>query len=356
MKKLLTTNIFIDTSVFISNTYGTNDKFKQLSKIAGKGLVDIHVSEIILNELRRNIEIDLNSSKDLINDFRRKLNAKARILKSIEEYKPYFELPNVIVPIDIKRFNANIESFVKESKAKTIPHDLASINDVVQQYFSSEFPFDNGEKKREFPDAIVLSSIENWCKKLKKKMYVLSLDEGILNYKSDYLIPTKDLSGILNILNRELESKERLDKIDSLFMNFKLELKTEIESSFLSDYDTFGNDFEINEIKIISLGISPYNITSVNDREADLEVDVDLKFFADIDYDDYSFASHDNEDDVWYNIERNNAKFEKEVCFAVTITIDLNPPAGKKFADIRVSNIDLPDLNILTDELVGYTG
>jgi len=165
MTKLETRNIFIDTSVFIGNSYGTNDKFKQLSKLANKGLVRIWVSEIILNELRKNIERDLNSSKDIINEYIKNLNSKARILKSIDEYKPYFELPKVNITVDINRFNDNIDAFIKESKAQIVPHDLASINDIVDNYFSGQFPFNRGEKKHEFPDAIILSSIDNWCKK-----------------------------------------------------------------------------------------------------------------------------------------------------------------------------------------------
>lgn len=353
MKKLETKNIFIDTSIIISNSYGRNEKFNQLAKFANKGLVKIWVSEIILNELRKNIERDLISSKNIINEYKKNLSSKARILKSIDEYKPYFALPKVNISIDIERFNINIESFIKESKAQIIPHDLASINDIVNSYFSGQFPFSKGEKKHEFPDAIVLSSVEHWCKKHNSSIYILSEDNDILEFKSKYIIPTKDLSGILNILNRELESKERLDRIDSLYLEFNSELINDIESSFRAEYEMSLYNFEISDLDIISIKVGQYNITFINEREAELEVSVNLKFKAEIEYDDYSSAIHDNEDDLWYNIEHATRKIEKETNFPVTINVDFNPPAGKEFATIKTSTIDLPS-DLITEELEGY--
>jgi hypothetical protein len=353
MIKLETRNIFIDTSVFIGNSYGTNDKFKQLAKLANKELVKIWVSKIILNELRKNIERDLNSSKDIINEYIKNLNSKARILKSIDEYKPYFDLPKVNIAVDINRFNDNIDSFIKESKAQIVPHDLASINDIVDNYFSGQFPFNRGEKKHEFPDAIILSSIDNWCKKNNSKIYILSNDNDILGYKSKYVIPTKDLSGILNLLNRELETKERLDKIDRMYLEFESELRDEIESSFLSEYDTSLYDFEIEDISVTSIILGKYDITFINDREVELEVNVFLEFIAEIEYNDYSSATHDTEDDVWYNVELVTQKIEKETNFPVTINIDLNPPAGPEFAVIKTTDFDFPS-DLITEELDGY--
>jgi len=353
MTKLETRNIFIDTSVFIGNSYGTNDKFKQLAKLANKGLVKIWMSEIILNELKKNIERDLNSSKDIINEYIKNLNSKARILKSIDEYKPYFELPKVNISVDINRFNDNIDSFIKESKAQIVPHDLASINDIVDNYFSGQFPFNRGEKKHEFPDAIILSSIDNWCKKNSSKIYILSNDNDILGYKSKYVIPTKDLNGILNILNRELETKERLDKIDRMYLEFESELRDEIESSFLAEYETSPYDFEIEDISVTSIILGKYDITFINDREVELEVNVYLEFIAEIEYDDYSAATHDTEDDVWYNVQLVTQKIEKETNFPVTINIDLNPTAGPEFAVIKTTEFDFPS-DLITEELEGY--
>lgn len=353
MNKLETRNIFIDTSIFIANSYGTNDKFKQLAKLANKGLVKIWVSEIILNELRKNIERDLNSSKDIINEYIRNLNSKARILKSIDEYKPYFELPKVNITVDIERFKNNIDLFINESKAQIVPHELASINEIVDNYFSNQFPFNRGDKKHEFPDAIILSSIDNWCKKNKAKIYILSSDNDILEYKSKCIIPTKNFSGILNILNRELETKERLEKIDRLYLEFESELKDNIKSSFLTEYDNSLNDFEIQYIYVNSVILEEYDITFINNKEVELEVNVLLEFSAEIEYNDYSTATHDNEDDVWYNVDLVTQKIEKGAYFPVTLNIDLNPSAGPEFAFIKTTQIDFPS-DLITEELEGY--
>lgn len=353
MKKLKTRNIFIDTSVFINNSYGSNEKFKQLARLANKGLINICVSEIIINELKKNIESDLNSSKDIINQYRKNLNSKARILKYIDKYKPYFELPKMSIDIDYEHFNENIESFLKESKAKVVPHDLASINDIVNNYFSNQFPFNKGEKKHEFPDAIVLSSVENWCKKNNSNIYILSTDNDMLSYQSKHFFPTKDLNGILDIVNRELESKEKLDRIDKMYQEFKVELKDEIESSFRTEYENSFYDFEVNDLDILAIKLDQYDITYINEREIELEVDVYLKFNAEVEYDDYSSASHDNEDDVWYNIENITRKIEKETKFPVIINIDLNPPAGPEFATIKATLMDFPN-DLITEELEGF--
>lgn len=351
MHKLETKNIFIDTSVFISNSYGANDKIRQIAKYGSEGKLKIWYSDIVINELKSNIMTDLNTAKNLVNEWMKKLN-QTRILKHVDEYKAYFELsPIKNFSLDFDSISTNIDSFIHDSKAQRIPHDLASINDIIHSYFGNEFPFNKGKKKHEFPDAIMLSSIENWCKINKSKMHISSIDNDMLEYQSEFIIPIKDLNKILDILNREAsEHQNLLKKIDSMYLDFSSDLINEIKSSFYDKYESSQFDLEINDLEIDSISLGQFDITFMNNREAILEVNSYLQFGLTVVYNDYSSAIHDNEDDIWYNINSISQKIKKSVNLPVTINVDFNPPAGSEFSTIKITDIGFPN-DLIIEEL-----
>ena len=64
----------------------------------------------------------------------------------------------------------------KEAKAEILLAMKVDAATVFQKYFQKKPPFGPGKKKEEFPDAFVLTSIEDWCSWKNQKIYVVSTD------------------------------------------------------------------------------------------------------------------------------------------------------------------------------------
>ena len=71
----------------------------------------------------------------------------------------------------------DIQYFIKKSGAQVLSYRGVTMDQLMNAYFTSEPPFSNtGRKKREFPDAIALFSMEQWRKKNKADMIAVSQD------------------------------------------------------------------------------------------------------------------------------------------------------------------------------------
>lgn len=350
-----TENIFLDTSVFIKNAYAKTKKLSQLKKFAKKKKVKIFTSYIVIEEIRQNINKELISAKDIVNDCHKKLNGKARILKFVDRFESYFALPIVDISLDYQNIIQDIDDFVRLVKPEYIDPDLSSVSSVFKKYFNSEPPFEKGDKKNEFPDAFILSSIEKWCLNNNEKMILLTEDEGMSKYNSPNIITNLKLTDVLDKIYREIKQRSdvNIEKIDLLFKENQERLLDELKSDFEREYSSHFY-ITIDELIVTAINIDPYKIISLNDKESVIESTVKVDFDANIEYDDYSHAYYDKEDNVWYNQERKNTSFNSEVKFPVQFKVELMPPAGEDFASIEIHEIDFPDDSFLTDELPGY--
>jgi len=60
--------------------------------------------------------------------------------------------------------------------------DHVDIDQVLTNYFEIKPPFAEGNKKTEFPDAIALSTLENWAKEESKTVLVVTADKGWVEF------------------------------------------------------------------------------------------------------------------------------------------------------------------------------
>jgi hypothetical protein len=166
---LKTKNVYIDKNL------------QSLCDFGKDRTVNIYLTEITKNEIKSNIKEEILNTQKEINIFKKNISNKGKILKNLERFKPYFDLPKLELNLDFKVLSNKLETFIKDGNVSFIPFELADIKVVVENYFKQEPPFGDGKKKHEFPDAIVLSAIENWCKKHKQKIYFISSDSDLKN-------------------------------------------------------------------------------------------------------------------------------------------------------------------------------
>src|SRR5665648_695093 len=100
---LKTRNIFIDTQAFVANNFFESENLKRLAEFGNKGIIQIYLTEITINEIKSNIREDLLNAQDEINRFKKTIAGKSRILKNVDEYKQYIDLPKLDLQVDFNK-------------------------------------------------------------------------------------------------------------------------------------------------------------------------------------------------------------------------------------------------------------
>lgn len=362
MSAIKTTNIYVDTEAFVANNYFQSENLKRLSELGKRGIVKIFMTEITRHEIIHNAANDLINAIHDLNDFKKKLSNKGKILKNIEEFKPYLDLPKIELETQLDKITNDLNNFITEAKIEFIPYHTADLIDIVTKYFQQSKPFGQGKKKHEFPDAIVLSAIEHWCKTSGEKIYMISGDSDMNEFGSNAILRFKSLKDILGLINNQLNSADkRKDWIKSVFENNEEEIKQLISKAFEEKLlDETGYELELEDVEINDVVLHDYSIVldQVNNGETILQLDYDISFSAGLTYDDYTYA--------FFNKESNKpfGSSEKEVrqTFNSTQTAEITLQTSAEDKDyenaakvyIECSYTSVPKAEDLIDKLDGY--
>ncbi|SHG01830.1 PIN domain-containing protein [Flavobacterium defluvii] len=336
---LKTRNIFIDTEVFVSNNFFQNKNLERLSEFGKRETVNLYLTEITKHEIQNNIKENLLNAQQDINNFKKIISNKSKILKNLESFKPYFDLPKLEVNLNFEELSVELETFIKNGKVRFIPFNLANISDVVDSYFNQKPPFSSGKKKYEFPDAIVLSAIENWCQQENEEIYVISDDNDFKRYVSDKIITISNIKIMLDKINKQYQTDE-IVWITSIYEINEKYIIEKINEKFIDKIlDEIGFEIEISNIKIEETILHDSLLVEENPPSGEyiFQLDYDIAFTAEVIYNDYSFSSYDKEDDKYYFVE----KAQRQISMATTQTAEISLEAyfedGEKPEDADVS-------------------
>ena len=163
------------------------------------------ISEIVKNEVLKNYNEYVNKNIKSFNESCKKIKKLNNINIKIPSNKN----------IDIEKYTKNqFDIFCKNSNCIIYwPKTGIDIKDVFSLYFSSKPPFeDTGEKKKEFPDASILLSIEKFAEENSSKVLFLSNDNGC----KQYIKQSKNIITIDGVYN---DYKNMLNKILYIIVN-----------------------------------------------------------------------------------------------------------------------------------------
>jgi hypothetical protein len=173
--------ILIDTSIFDGNGLrleaGLLGKLRQFKKTN----IDILLPDVIKNEiqshLEKKIKVSRSSLEKSINDAGDHLFFDG---SALNEAKKLLIDSNEIEQLAHSR----LESFVNDTGALEIEcNDYVSVGEILGQYFSNKPPFsETGQKKNEFPDAIILLAAEEWAKREEKSILAIAKDKDWKSY------------------------------------------------------------------------------------------------------------------------------------------------------------------------------
>lgn len=356
---LKTKNVFLDTETFVANGYFSNNKLKTLAEYGKNQTINIHLSEITKEEVKSNIKEDLMITIQQINQFKKEIHRKGRILRNLDGFSDYLNLPKLDSKIDFEKVVNSLENFIQLGKVTTLPYDLIDVGPIFSKYFKKEKPFGEGKKKYEFPDAILLVLIENWCIKNNQKTYLISSDTDILNIKSDYIIPVQNIGKFLGFVNRqELIDAEKFEWIEQIFIENQNKLSEVITQHFVEKIkDEYYSDISISDVEVDNIEFFEFSIIQEESSVFILQMDVDISYSLGISYTNYDNSYFDKEDDKWYykDIQQTTINFDDTITVEIEIEAEFderNEP--EQNIDISCIYTSVPNEDIIENRIMNY--
>lgn len=350
--------ISIDTNVFRKTGYNfENFLIKRLPEL--ERICDILIHEIVFREMESHLTEEIQkideSVVSILNELKKKkshiTNEQLDIVKnklSIGHHK------NIV--------DAKLTKFLQETKCKIIDcYADFDIKRLVDDYFNNKYPFEiRNSKKNEFPDAIILHSLENYAKRnYKQKILIISEDFGWQKFaeKSIYLDCVDNLSVVYDAIY-PFEIKQNIIKCvkqifytqpnqqyDTLFELLsrkvnELNISVVADSSY-AEVDLADEPYEVDLQNIILSKNLKINVINIEQGKVSFTLPVTLNIYANT-----MLAFYDYNDYLGY-YEVNRKSYDYEDLFNTNITLEiLFPPSlninALNMSDLKISRIELP--------------
>ena len=209
-------NVFIDSSIFISEGFVKGKSIATVFKAAQEDKIHVLMPDITEHEIRCHLreEVEKNNGTKYVEKL------KKSYMYAVDELRTYLEkLMGVTVESLVESVEKEFDRQLKIANVErlALTEDLDFMG-IVEDYKALRPPFST-KKKCEFPDAIVLKQLEGWCTEHKDKCIILSTDTDLMTYKSEWL-EYKELPDFVESLE-EYEKMISQDKLKSVFERSK---------------------------------------------------------------------------------------------------------------------------------------
>ena len=248
-----------------------------------------------------------------------------------------------------------LDKYLTTSKAILI-EEKVDIKQILNDYFEEKPPFGNGDKKSEFPDAIILHSLENREFDDSDTIFILSTDKDWAKFifgKSKYKFYDDLYKCVIELSSDEDQNMlydEQLynwiNKNNNL-QNVNDLLENELYENFDVSKIISENAEVVENNSTLSLNIDPNCVYFDKDNNI---LDFDISFITNVDFVtdglDYDNAYYDKEDEKYYNLNRTVLHYTGEVQGVAVLSLDVT--FGDKH-HIRINQIR--HIEIFQDEI-----
>jgi hypothetical protein len=289
---LITNCFYVDTCVFEYRRFDfSGAAFASLLALAKDGHARMLTSSVTVGECHNHIAAHVSRALSV----RKKFAAEAFILRRFNEYAVLFAKPEKDALTG--RVIAEFDQYLSLAKAEHVDLDLASVTGIVDQYFNQRPPFGTGDKKAEFPDAIVLSALTGWCQRNNACVYVITRDEQMRAACTEdrRLYALADVTDFLDLVNSR--RAVAADLIRAIFHARAGLLLEEILDERFDDlpFAVEGLYADVDVLSVERLDFGEPEIVSVNAHEATIEVTCEVAFTAEVTYEDEDTGFYDFE-------------------------------------------------------------
>ena len=345
--------VTLDTNIFdqkhLNLERGILAQFKQFAE----GSARFVLSEIVLREVLRHLEADADVAKQHLEAAIRQ-SGLAQLFDE-ETLASLRTLTHGALDASVAA-NRNLKNWTEGSGCEIVGASGANIERLIAMYFSPETPFEEG-KKHEFPDAIALTTLEDWAKTNGKKLLAITRDKGWIAFceKSEWIDAEQDVSSALQRFQAHTESARRLvtSLLSSIAAGDRQDFKNELDQRLGREIaeiepgiDAYSDDFYLSvvdfdvRLKDISLLTSADSFKIIQTQKdgfvAQMTVEITAQVNAEFNY--FADAAHDRK------IGESHESIATEFRADVLVTI-----RGDAVDDCTLADLELDDAPLEVD-------
>lgn len=275
---LRTKYVFVDTQALRKARFDwTGRTLSKLAEFAARGQLSLLVTEVIIGEVKSQLA-------ELLAEANNAVIKHSSILGQLDASGALDRLRDQETALSTleKAFN----NFLQRTDAVNVPL-ISNIKDVLGDYFARRPPFST-KKKAEFPDAISIASIRQWCKQADATAYVVSDDPDLKACCPDDgpLFHVESIAEIISRATVSHELRERLERALAASEDFHAALADAIKGSdveftrssgIVSARITDVLDTSLNRIEVFEQRGQTLTCQAEIEASLDLKIDVELE-------------------------------------------------------------------------------
>jgi predicted nuclease of predicted toxin-antitoxin system len=341
--QLPSTNIFLDTEVFVAANYNCqSERFKTIIAYAKTHDIKVFITDVVDREMRARIA----SAVDHAYDSLAKVRDGTRVLNNDDDFR-------MATRQDRKdaykhKLYTTYESFLKDAQVEKLDSSKVKAGPIMDIYFESKPPFNKPDKKHEFPDAVNVQCIADWTTKNNTNAILVSMDKDVLELVTSMGAQTRIayFRSIEELISKIVATKEYEAEIEAAIQaarNSFREQLTEMVSDANISVRRF--DAEVEEKSLLSYNITSVNVLRAEEDYALCECEFEIEFEMRITYDDQgSFWWDSEEREAYYPTKKHSTKSKIEYFYLEVEltrpdvdsewTVDLLPSSLSKSFDI----------------------
>lgn len=315
---LQTREVFLDTEAYRRLGFDTSKpSIKALQEHVLADRLQLHTTDITLSEVERQIAAIAQDAMQEVKRARATLAAwHVRAPKALGKRK-------LVKPINAEAVAREAFNNFKNGIAPFTQHFASQqeATEIFRAYFRREPPFDGqgGKSVKEFPDAFVISQLQDWCERNNSFMYVVTADKAMLRAAEgkERLIALETLDELLEAATREHDPNV-IERVETILEqpDFEDQLSRAIDRS-LDDLivNYMGSLYEGEASEPSRAGdpsIVDWTVISTVDQSYGLIIEFDVDLLVQVHFTDVSMASYDNEDGVYIGAEPGHAEIEED--------------------------------------------
>jgi hypothetical protein len=256
--------------------------FKSLLSLCRMGKASLKLTDVTIREIEANVQHCLKSTNVTLQSKTRDI----RILRNFDDAQ--FDV--LFREIDEDRLTAALVKLLKTdfdgANAEIISATEVSAAVVFEKYFQKQAPFGPAKKKQEFPDAFVLSALENWCNKNKQKLYLVSTDTDMQAGCSDRgpLLHLNSIGEFVDMVLREEDDETEF--LAQFFVDNPGPIIEGVKAAFEDRMMYLVDEDGEGEASVGDVELGSAAVVSLEDNEAVLELDATVSFSAHVSYKD----------------------------------------------------------------------
>jgi hypothetical protein len=230
-------------------------------------------------------------------------------------------------------FLSQLEEFIKHACITVLPLEGTIIGAVVDTYFNHLPPFGAGKNKAEFPDALALEALKQWCRVQGRSMAVVTRDEGVKAACSDaiHLYYFEDLPQYLDAVSSENETLSAFIRGMVPHHHKKIFKKAKKAFPGLGFFLT-DQDGDVEQVELISIQYdSEIKIISLTVDEAIIEMPATLTYKANVSYYEPGTGYYDSEDGVYFLQDTVEAKVTRTAHRSIGVEVTFEDLDGESF-------------------------